>query len=129
MMRTTTLKIASNMPINLATGLLNTARQCPSPNHDERPDNCKPSLIVIHNISLPPGEFGGPWIDNLFTNTLDPEAHDFFENICHLRVASHILIRRCGELVQYVPFDLRAFHAGVSIFRGRSRCNDFFYRY
>ncbi|MBU0654597.1 MAG: 1,6-anhydro-N-acetylmuramyl-L-alanine amidase AmpD [Gammaproteobacteria bacterium] len=113
------------MNINVETGLLDVARQCPSPNHDERPEDCTPDLIVLHNISLPPYEFGGNWIDHLFTNQLDPAAHPFFAEICHLRVASHLLIRRDGEIVQYVPFHLRAFHAGVSSYRGRERCNDF----
>ncbi len=113
------------MIIDTTTGLLDAARQCPSPNHDERPDGCTPDLIVLHNISLPPYEFGGNWIDKLFTNQLDPTAHPFFAEICHLRVASHLLIRRNGEVVQYVPFHKRAFHAGVSFYRGRERCNDF----
>ncbi len=113
------------MNIDTQTGLLDIARQCPSPNHDERPDGCTPDLIVLHNISLPPYEFGGPWIDHLFTNQLDPVAHPFFAEICHLRVASHLLIRRNGELVQYVPFHKRAFHAGVSNYKGRNQCNDF----
>lgn len=113
------------MKIDTQTGLLDTARQCPSPNHDGRPEGCVPDLIVLHNISLPPYEFGGSWIDHLFTNQLDPEAHPFFAEICHLRVASHLLIRRNGELVQYVPFHKRAFHAGVSNYKGRNSCNDF----
>lgn len=113
------------MVIDGLTGLLAEARQAPSPNHDERPVGCVPELIVIHNISLPPGEFGGEAINQLFTNTLNKEDHPFFAEICHLKVASHLLIRRDGEIVQYVPFHLRAFHAGVSIYRGRSRCNDF----
>ena len=113
------------MNIDTTTGLLDIARQCPSPNHDDRPLNCVPELIVLHNISLPPYEFGGQWIDRLFTNTLDPNAHPFFAEICHLRVASHLLIRRNGEIVQYVPFHKRAFHAGVSTYKGRERCNDF----
>ncbi len=113
------------MDIDRIGGLLSTARQCPSPNHDERPAGCRPELIVIHNISLPPNEFGGDAIDRLFTNTLEVTEHPFFSEIIHLRVASHLLIRRCGEVVQYVPFHLRAFHAGVSEYAGRSRCNDF----
>ncbi|MGB1011010.1 MAG: 1,6-anhydro-N-acetylmuramyl-L-alanine amidase AmpD [Thiolinea sp.] len=113
------------MSIDLTTGLMSEARQCPSPNFDGRPGREAPSLIVIHNISLPPGEFGGQAIDQLFTNCLDPNEHDFFADICHLRVASHLLIRRCGELVQYVPFHYRAFHAGISQFKGRNKCNDF----
>jgi AmpD protein len=83
------------------------------------------SLVVIHNISLPPGEFGGPWIDHLFMGTLDPEAHPFFREIEGLKVSSHYLIRRDGALVQYVPTDKRAWHAGVSSWKGVERCNDF----
>ncbi len=79
----------------------------------------------MHNISLPPGQFGGPWIDALFTGTLDPDADPFFAEIVHLRVSAHCLIRRDGEIVQYVPFDKRAWHAGVSCYEGRERCNDF----
>jgi len=96
-----------------------------SPNFDERsnPDDIK--LIVIHNISLPPNEFGGHYIDQLFTNCLCANEHPFFAEIDHLRVSSHVLIRRDGEIVQYVPFHSRAWHAGVSCFQGRELCNDF----
>jgi AmpD protein len=113
------------MMIDKKTGLLDIARKMPSPNHDDRPDENDISLIVIHNITLPPGEFGGPWIDALFTNCLPEKEHPFFAEINHLRVSSHLLIRRDGEIVQYVPFHKRAFHAGVSQFRGRKACNDF----
>ncbi len=113
------------MVIDHITGLLAEAQQCLSPNHDERPEGCVPELIVLHNITLPPGEFGGDYITQLFTNTLNKDAHPFFAEIGHLRVASHLLIRRNGEVIQYVPFHLRAFHAGISLYRGRSRCNDF----
>ncbi len=106
-------------------GWLVEARRVPSPHYDCRPDDEKPSLLVVHNISLPPGEFGGPWIDALFTGTIDPDAHPFFAEIAHLRVSAHCLIRRDGEIVQYVPFDKRAWHAGVSNYQGRERCNDF----
>ena len=82
-------------------------------------------LIVVHGISLPPGEYGGPWIDRLFTNSLPADAHPYFAQIAGLTVSSHLLIRRDGELVQYVPFHLRAWHAGASNYRGRERCNDF----
>ena len=101
------------------------ARQCPSPNHDERPTGTLIDLLVIHNISLPPGEFGGPWIDDLFLNRLDPDAHPYFRDICGLHVSAHLLIRRDGELVQYVPLSKRARHAGESTFQGRNQCNDF----
>ena len=111
--------------IDLAAGIVREARQVASPNQDDRPSGCEPELIVIHAISLPPGEFGGPWIDQLFTNTLDPAAHPYFAEIAHLRVSTHLLIRRDGELVQFVPLNRRAWHAGQSSFRGRSCCNDF----
>ncbi|ELY5803731.1 1,6-anhydro-N-acetylmuramyl-L-alanine amidase AmpD [Cronobacter sakazakii] len=106
-------------------GWLLDARHAPSPHHDCRPEDEAPSLLVVHNISLPPGEFGGPWIDALFAGTLDPQAHPYFAGIAHLRVSAHCLIRRDGEIVQYVPFNKRAWHAGVSCYEGRERCNDF----
>ena len=111
--------------IDAASGLLAAARQVASPNQDARPAGVSPELIVVHSISLPPGEFGGPWIDRLFTNTLDPAAHPSFASLRGLRVSAHLLIRRDGELVQYVPFHRRAWHAGVSTWRGRPRVNDF----
>lgn len=92
----------------LDEGWLAEARRVPSPHYDCRPDDENPSLLVVHNISLPPGEFGGPWIDALFTGTIDPNAHPYFAGIAHLRVSAHCLIRRDGEIVQYVPFDKRA---------------------
>ena len=113
------------MRIERASGLLDAARQRPSPNRDDRPAGFAVDLIVVHGISLPPGEFGGPWIDALFTNVLDPDAHPYFQAIAGLRVSAHLLIRRDGELVQYVPFHRRAWHAGESHYAGRSRCNDF----
>lgn len=109
--------------MQIEKGILVEARQNPSPNCDDRSDDV--SLLVVHGISLPPGEFGGPWIDALFTNTLDPEEHEYFQTIHTLKVSSHILIRRDGELVQYVPFDKCAWHAGESRFEERSCCNDF----
>jgi len=114
-----------SLHIDRDSGLLREARQVPSPNFDARPEGTQAELIVIHNISLPPQEFGGPWIDALFSNTLDPEAHPYFAEIHQLQVSSHLLIRRDGELVQYVPFHMRAWHAGVSSYQGRERCNDF----
>lgn len=113
------------MRIDLTTGLLDGARQQPSPNCDARPAGMAVDLIVVHGISLPPGVFGGPWIDALFTNTLDPAAHPYFQAIAGLRVSAHLLVRRDGELVQYVPFQYRAWHAGESVYAGRRRCNDF----
>jgi AmpD protein len=105
--------------------LLPGVRYCPSPNQDERPPGSRIDLLVIHNISLPPGQFGGGWIEDLFLNRLDPEAHPYFRDIHQLRVSSHLLIRRDGETVQYVPLNRRAWHAGASYFDGRERCNDF----
>lgn len=111
--------------MQLQAGWIAGVRQVPSPHFDTRPESDTPRLLVIHNISLPPGEFGGPWIDALFTGTLDPEAHPFFAGIASLKVSAHCLIRRDGEIVQYVPFHLRAWHAGVSCYQGREACNDF----
>lgn len=107
------------------TGLLDGVRYVPSPNCDERPPGAQPELIVIHGISLPPDEYGGPWIDRLFTNTLPADAHPYFKEVAALRVSAHLLIRRDGECVQYVPLHLRAWHAGRSQYCGRERCNDF----
>jgi N-acetyl-anhydromuramoyl-L-alanine amidase len=111
--------------LDVRTGWLVSARQVLSPNCDDRPAGVVPELIVVHGISLPPGEFGGPWIDELFTNTLPPDAHPYFADIASLRVSAHVLVRRDGELVQYVPFHRRAWHAGVSSWHGRERCNDY----
>ncbi|MDP9141911.1 MAG: 1,6-anhydro-N-acetylmuramyl-L-alanine amidase AmpD [Pseudomonadota bacterium] len=108
-----------------SAGWLHRARRVISPNCDLRPDADDISLLVIHGISLPPGRFGGPWIDALFTNTLDPTAHPYFASIAELRVSAHVCIRRTGVATQYVSFAERAWHAGVSTFDGRSRCNDF----
>lgn len=101
------------------------ARQVASPHWDPRPPGSAPELVIIHGISLPPGRFGGPWVDQLFLGTLDPEAHPSFRALQGLRVSSHFLIRRQGELVQYVPVHHRAWHAGRSCFAGRDNCNDF----
>jgi len=104
---------------------LDGAMRVPSPNCSKRPDPADISLLVIHNISLPPGQFGGPHIDELFCNRLDAAAHPYFADICHLQVSAHLLIRRDGAVVQYVPFDLKAWHAGRSSFAGREECNEF----
>lgn len=96
-----------------------------SPNCDDRPEGERVTLIVIHAISLPPGEFGGNAIAELFANALDPEEHPYYRQIWQLRVSAHFLIRRDGSLVQFVPCDKRAWHAGVSSWRERDRCNDF----
>lgn len=113
------------MHIDPDHGWLDTARRCPSENFNQRPPGAEPELIVVHNISLPAGEFGGPHIDALFTNCLDCGAHASFADLEGLRVSAHALIRRDGEIVQYVSFGERAWHAGVSRWRGRENCNDF----
>jgi len=113
------------LKIEPATGLAAGVRQVLSPHFDARPNGMLPELIIIHGISLPAGEFGGPWIDRLFTGGLPPEAHPSFPEVSRLRVSAHALIRRDGTIVQYVPFGQRAWHAGQSHYRGRSACNDF----
>jgi AmpD protein len=100
-------------------------RHEPSANQDERPGNGVVDLLVIHNISLPPGEFGGGYIRDLFLNRLDPLAHPYFAEIADLEVSSHLLICRDGSALQFVALDRRAWHAGLSSFCGRERCNDF----
>ena len=113
------------MKINTTTGLLDECTQCPSPNKDMRPDNTAIDLIVVHSISLPPGQYGGNSIECFFQNNLDRNEHPYFEEICDMQVSSHALIKRSGEIVQFVPFDERAWHAGQSSYQGRERCNDF----
>ena len=105
-------------------GLVESARNCASPNQDARPGGVDVDLVVLHGISLPPGKFGGPEIEQLFMNTLDWDGHAYFDEIRGMQVSAHLLIRRDGELVQFVPFSARAWHAGESCFQGRARCND-----
>lgn len=107
------------------SGWLDAARHTPSPNCDERPGSEVPSLIVIHNISLPPGEFSSNDVEALFTNQLDWDAHPYYQGIRGLEVSAHFFIRRDGELVQFVPCTKRAWHAGASTWCGREKCNDF----
>ena len=107
------------------SGLLSAAAYIPSPNFDNRPDGTVIELLVVHNISLPPGQFGGPGIIDLFTNRLDPNAHPYYPQIADAKVSSHFLIRRDAQLIQFVPCSRRAWHAGQSEWRGRGRCNDF----
>jgi AmpD protein len=106
-------------------GWIAGARRILSPNCDSRPAGTEISLAVIHSISLPRGRYGGDAIERLFINRLDPAAHPSFADLAGLRVSSHFLIRRGGELLQFVPLRLRAWHAGASRWRGRERCNDF----
>ncbi len=111
--------------MNIENHWLQPAKHLPSPNFDARPSGCQIDTVVIHNISLPPRQFGGCHIDELFTNCLDPGAHPYFAEICHLEVSAHVLIDRIGEITQYVAFDQRAWHAGRSSFAGREKFNDF----
>lgn len=115
---------ATDMRIS-ADGLAAGVPFLPSPNCDERPAGVQIELLVLHAISLPPGEFGGPGIEQLFLNQLDPTAHPYYAGIACLEVSAHFLVRRDGALVQFVPCSKRAWHAGESSWRGRSRCNDF----
>ncbi len=111
--------------VDAGTGLMLGVRQVLSPHFDHRPPGVLPDLLVVHGISLPPGQFGGPWIDRLFTGTLPADAHPYFPEIAGQRVSAHALIRRDGRMVQYVPFSERAWHAGQSSYGGRTACNDF----
>ncbi|MDE2235178.1 MAG: 1,6-anhydro-N-acetylmuramyl-L-alanine amidase AmpD [Gammaproteobacteria bacterium] len=111
--------------VDRPSGLISGARQVASPHCDARPAGTGIDLLVIHGISLPPGEFGGAWIEQLFLGTLPTDAHPYFATLRGLRVSAHLLIRRDGELLQFVPFLKRAWHAGESVFQGRVTCNDF----
>ena len=114
-----------DLQVDLKSGLMRGVRQIASPNHDARPAGVDADLIVVHGISLPPGEFGGPWIDRLFTNSLPAEMHPYFAEVEALRVSSHLVVARDGAVTQYVGFTERAWHAGKSIYQGREACNDF----
>ncbi len=111
--------------VDVGRGLISPARQVWSPNQDARPPGASIDLVVVHGISLPPGEFGGPWVEQLFTNTLPAGVHPYFATIAELRVSAHLFIRRDGSLEQFVPFHARAWHAGASVWRHRVACNDF----
>jgi len=113
------------LQVDLESGLLRGARQIASPNFDSRPAGVETDLIVVHGISLPPGEFGGPWIDRLFTNTLPPQQHPYFAEVAPLRVSSHLVLDRDGKVTQYVRFTDRAWHAGKSVYKQREACNDY----
>jgi len=113
------------MEIDAKTGLLSPCKQVPSPNKDSRPDEQTLDLIVIHSISLPPGEYGGDAIERFFSNELNAQEHPYYRKIHQMKVSSHLLIRRNGQITQFVPFHERAWHAGKSNYKGRERCNDF----
>lgn len=119
------LNVAGDYSVDADTGLITPARLCLSPNCDARPAEACIEMIVLHGISLPPGQFGGGEIEALFLNQLDWDEHPYFDAIRGMRVSTHLLIRRDGELVQFVPITDRAWHAGESHFRGRASCNDF----
>jgi N-acetyl-anhydromuramoyl-L-alanine amidase len=111
--------------LKIINGWLDSAEQQPSPHFDQRPDNTNISLLVVHNISLPPGEFGKGYVPLFFAGKLPPEEHPFFQEITGLRVSAHCFIDRQGHIIQFVSFYDRAWHAGVSTFQGIERCNDF----
>lgn len=119
------MKSGTPLSVDLARGVLPGARQVRSPNQDARPPGASVDLIVIHGISLPPGQMGGAWVEKLFLNELPPDQHPFFKTLEGLRVSAHLYIRRDGEVVQFVPFHARAWHAGQSSWRHRLACNDF----
>ncbi|TDR80562.1 1,6-anhydro-N-acetylmuramyl-L-alanine amidase AmpD [Paludibacterium purpuratum] len=116
----------SNTPLCLnAEGWVEPARHIVSPNCNDRPEGVAIELLVIHNISLPPRQYGGPGVEQLFTNVLDANAHPYYAGIAHLKVSAHFFIRRDGQLIQFVPVARRAWHAGVSSWQEREGCNDF----
>ena len=116
---------STSMHVDLNSHLISEAIYKPSPNCDARPQGYVPELIVIHGISLPPGEYCGGYVQQFFSNTLDRTAHPYFAEIASLKVSSHLLIERDGALTQFVPFNQRAWHAGNSCHQGREACNDF----
>lgn len=113
------------MHFSIVNNRLEQARQCESPNFGERPPGCEIDLLVVHSISLPPGQYGGGEVERFFCNALDPAEHPYFATIAELRVSAHLFIDRQGQVVQFVDFDKRAWHAGRSSYRGREECNDF----
>ena len=113
------------MKADLVSGLVEGVRYIPSPNCDPRPEGMAPEVLVIHSISLPPGQFGGPGIEQLFCNHLNPEEHPYYREIQNMQVSAHFLVRRNGEVIQFVPLHRRAWHAGQSSCEGRTRVNDF----
>lgn len=113
------------MRVDVTSGLVEGAKFVPSPNCDARPAGGEPEVLILHAISLPPRQFGGPGIEQLFCNMLDPAAHPYYAEIEGLRVSAHLLVRRDGALLQFVPLHLRAWHAGQSQCEGRARVNDF----
>lgn len=121
--RASSLSLAAGF--SLIDGWLKRVKQVASPNYDQRPAGSIIDLLVVHCIALPPKQFGGKGIEQLFTNQLDPDEHPYYRDIADLNVSAHALIRRTGEIIQFVNFDQRAWHAGQSCYQGRNRCNDF----
>jgi N-acetyl-anhydromuramoyl-L-alanine amidase len=119
------MSVIPPLTVDIGSGFLTGAARIDSPNQDQRPPGAALDLIVIHGISLPPGEYGGAWVEALFTNTLPPERHPYFRSIDGLRVSAHLYIRRDGQIVQFVPFHARAWHAGASVWQHRLACNDY----
>jgi AmpD protein len=113
------------MKLDRKSGLVNQAKYCASPNQDERPEGCEPEAIIIHCISLPPGHYGGAYVEQFFCNQLEVNHDPYFSEIAHLTVSSHFYIKRCGELVQFVPTTMRAWHAGESACLGKPAVNNF----
>ena len=111
--------------MSITNGWLDWATKCPSPNYNQRPESAAVSLLVIHNISLPPGEFGGGYVQQFFQNQLDVNVHPYFETIANMQVSAHVFIERGGEVIQFVSFNDRAWHAGNSSFEGVANCNDY----
>lgn len=117
--------MTNHLRINTDTGLLEPILYRPSPNHDDRPQESPLNMVVVHGISLPPGQFGTPAVEAFFCNELDISADPYYQQIAALKVSAHLFIKRTGEVVQFVPFTKRAWHAGESSFQGKTRCNDF----
>lgn len=113
------------MHVDKQSGLIAGIKQLSSPHHDNRPEGVVPELIVVHAISLPPGQYDNDYIDQFFTGTLNHSSHSYFKSLIDLKVSAHCLIKRDGRIVQYVPFSQRAWHAGVSSYQGRGDCNDY----
>lgn len=119
------MRSAVPLAIDVGAGLIRDTRYVPSPNQDRRPPGCALDLVVVHGISLPPGQYGTAWVEALFTNQLPADAHPYFRAIAALRVSAHLYLRRDGSLIQFAPFHARAWHAGVSSYGYRLACNDY----
>ena len=119
------MSLTPPLQIDVGPGLLIGTPYIPSPNQDPRPPGASLDLVVIHGISLPPGDYGGTWVEAFFTNDLPSDHHPFFQSIAGLRVSAHAYLRRDGRIIQFVPFHRRAWHAGASVWGYRPACNDY----